>query len=73
MVAFVSLAAGSCLQRRCPETALVYLRISRSLHSNGSARYNTEGGEKTEMCLLSAHVRLQWLPVRCCQYPDYTA
>jgi hypothetical protein len=29
-----------CLPSRCPETCLVYPPISRSLHSNGSTRYN---------------------------------
>jgi hypothetical protein len=33
-------AAGTCLPRRCPETALVYPPIPRSLHSNGSTLYN---------------------------------
>jgi hypothetical protein len=33
--------AGKCLPSRCPETALVYPPISRSLHSNGSRCYNT--------------------------------
>jgi hypothetical protein len=32
-------AKGTCLSSRCPETALVYPPISRSLHSNGSTRY----------------------------------
>jgi hypothetical protein len=36
----VSVAAGTCLQNRCPETALAYPPIPRSLHSNGSTRYN---------------------------------
>jgi hypothetical protein len=40
LVAFVSVAGGTCLRSRCPETALVYPPISRSLHSNGSKRYN---------------------------------
>jgi hypothetical protein len=34
------IAAGTCLSSRCLETSLVYLLISRSLHSNGSAHYN---------------------------------
>jgi hypothetical protein len=42
IVACVPVAAGRCLPSRCLETALVYLRISRSLHSNGPARYNTD-------------------------------
>jgi hypothetical protein len=33
---------GACLPSHCLETALVYLFISRSLHSNGSSRHNTE-------------------------------
>jgi hypothetical protein len=33
-------AAGTCLPCRCLEAALVYLFISRSLHSNSSTRYN---------------------------------
>jgi hypothetical protein len=40
IVAIESVAAGTCLLSRCPETALVYPSISQSLHSNGSARYN---------------------------------
>jgi hypothetical protein len=36
MVAFVSVAAGTCLTSCCPETALVYLPFSRLLHSNGN-------------------------------------
>jgi hypothetical protein len=36
----VSVAAGTCLPNHCLETALVYLLISRSLHSNGSTPYN---------------------------------
>jgi hypothetical protein len=36
----VSVAAGTCLASRCLETALLYLLISRSLHSNSSTRYN---------------------------------
>jgi hypothetical protein len=37
--AFVSVAAGRSLPSRCLETALVYLLMSRSLRSNGSARF----------------------------------
>jgi hypothetical protein len=33
----VSVAGGTS---RCPETALVYIPISQSLHSNSSTRYN---------------------------------
>jgi hypothetical protein len=33
--------AGTCLPSSFPETALVYLPISRSLHSNGFTRYNS--------------------------------
>jgi hypothetical protein len=40
IVAFVSVAAGTCLLSRCPETVLEYLPISLSLHSNGSTRCN---------------------------------
>jgi hypothetical protein len=40
IVALVSVAAGTCWTILCPEPALVYPPISRSLHSNGSARYN---------------------------------
>jgi hypothetical protein len=40
IVASGSFAAGMCLPRRCLETALLYLPIWRSLHSNGSTRYN---------------------------------
>jgi hypothetical protein len=42
---------GTCLLSRCLETGLVYLLISRSLHSNGSICYNImktgceDGGE----------------------------
>jgi hypothetical protein len=39
IVAFVSVAAVTCLPSRCLETALVYLSISRSLHGNGCTRY----------------------------------
>jgi hypothetical protein len=35
------IALGTCLPRRCLEMGLVYLLISRSLHSNISTRYNT--------------------------------
>jgi hypothetical protein len=37
-VAFVSVAAGTCLPSCCPETAVIYSPISRSLHSNGCTR-----------------------------------
>jgi hypothetical protein len=37
------LATGTCLQSRCPETALVYPPIPRSLHSSDSTCYNTTG------------------------------
>jgi hypothetical protein len=40
IVTCVSVAAGTCLPSCCLETALVYLLTSRSLHSNGSTRYN---------------------------------
>jgi hypothetical protein len=40
IVAIVSLVAGTYLLSRCLETALVYLLISRSLHSNCSACCN---------------------------------
>jgi hypothetical protein len=40
-VAFVFVAVGTCLSSRCPETALVYPLISRSLHINDSTCYNT--------------------------------
>jgi hypothetical protein len=40
IVAFVSVAAVSCLLSCYPEMALVYPPISRSLHSNGSTLYN---------------------------------
>jgi hypothetical protein len=40
IISFVSVAAGTCLPSCCPETALVYSPISRSLHSNGCTRYN---------------------------------
>jgi hypothetical protein len=39
-VTFVSVAAGTCLPNRSPETAQVYPAISRSLHNNGSTRYS---------------------------------
>jgi hypothetical protein len=39
-VAFVSVAAGTCLPRRCLETGLVYPPVSRSLPSIGPTRYN---------------------------------
>jgi hypothetical protein len=37
---FVYVAAATCLESRCLETALEYLLISRWLHSDGSTRYN---------------------------------
>jgi hypothetical protein len=37
--AFVFVDAGTCLPSCCPETALVYSAILRSLHSNGCTRY----------------------------------
>jgi hypothetical protein len=40
IVAFVSVAARTCLPSPCPETAVVYRPISRSVHSNGSKGYN---------------------------------
>jgi hypothetical protein len=40
IVSFVSVAAGMCLLSCCPETALVYPPISRSLHTNRSTRYS---------------------------------
>jgi hypothetical protein len=36
IVVFMSVAAGTCLQSCCPEMALVYPSMPRSLHSNGS-------------------------------------
>jgi hypothetical protein len=39
IVAFVYLAAGTCLPYRCLETALVYFIISRLLHGNCSTCY----------------------------------
>jgi hypothetical protein len=39
ILAFLSFAAGTCLASRCLETAVVYLFISQSLHSNRSTRY----------------------------------
>jgi hypothetical protein len=45
IVAFVSVAAGTYLPSRCSETALVYLPISPSLHSNGSTRYNMKSAD----------------------------
>jgi hypothetical protein len=40
IVACVSVAAGMCLLSLCLETSVVYLLISRSLHSNDSMCYN---------------------------------
>jgi hypothetical protein len=40
IVAFVSVTAETYLPSRCPETALVYLSFSRSLHSNGCTGHN---------------------------------
>jgi hypothetical protein len=40
IVACVSVAPGTCLPSRCLETTLIYLLISRSLHSKGSTCYN---------------------------------
>jgi hypothetical protein len=39
IVACISVSTVTCLPSRCLQTALVYLLISRSLHSNGSTRY----------------------------------
>jgi hypothetical protein len=36
----VSIAVGTCLQNHFLETALVYLLILQSLHSNGSTCYS---------------------------------
>jgi hypothetical protein len=46
VVALVSVASGTRLLSRCPETALVYAPTSWSLHSNGSTRYNTNTPEE---------------------------
>jgi hypothetical protein len=42
IVAFVSVATGTCFPSHCLETALVYLPISRSLQRNCSTHYNIE-------------------------------
>jgi hypothetical protein len=61
----VSVAAGTCLQTRCLEMALVYLLISWSLLSNGSTRYNILTGlcvynptEYDDFLMLSIYVLL---------------
>jgi hypothetical protein len=41
-----SVTAGTCLPNRCPETALVYQPISRSLHTKGSTRCNIKDLKK---------------------------
>jgi hypothetical protein len=41
IVACVSVALGTCLSSRRLETDLIYLLISRLLHSNSSTHYNT--------------------------------
>jgi hypothetical protein len=40
IIACVSATAGTCLPSRCLDTALVYLLISRSLHTNSSTLYD---------------------------------
>jgi hypothetical protein len=40
IVSFVPVAVGTCLLSHCPETALVYPLISRSLHSTGFTHHN---------------------------------
>jgi hypothetical protein len=45
-----SVAAGMCLPSHCPETALVYLPISRSLHSNCYTHYSIETDEIVIEC-----------------------
>jgi hypothetical protein len=40
IVVFVSVAAGTCLPSRCPETGLVYPPISPSLRCSSSTHYN---------------------------------
>jgi hypothetical protein len=49
--ACVSAAAQTYLPSRCLETALVYLFMSRSLHSNGSTPSVSAGGEGTSLFL----------------------
>jgi hypothetical protein len=39
-VACATVAAETCFPSRCPETGLMNRTISRSLHSNGTTRYN---------------------------------
>jgi hypothetical protein len=41
IIAWVFVAAGTCLKCRCVETVAVYSPISRSLHNNDCTRYNT--------------------------------
>jgi hypothetical protein len=42
IVAFMSVAAGTCLSSRWPETALIYLFILPSFDSNGYTCYNNK-------------------------------
>jgi hypothetical protein len=42
ILAFLSVAARTCLPSRCPETAVVYPPISQSSHSNGSTCYTVK-------------------------------
>jgi hypothetical protein len=56
----VSVDAVTCLRGRCLETALVYLLISRSLHSNGCTRYTMiTSPERSVFMFLHCLSRLQ--------------
>jgi hypothetical protein len=62
------LTTGTCLPSRCPETASVYLPISRSLHSSGSTRYTTlmrwKGTPVRLWANLPLHLSKDWLCTR---------
>jgi hypothetical protein len=51
IIPFKSDAAGTCLPSCCPETALLYPPIPRSLHSNGSTSCNISILIQSERCM----------------------
>jgi hypothetical protein len=54
------LATGACLPSRCPELALVYPPILRSLHSNGSIRHNTSQPLQSIIISMRWPVKRSW-------------
>jgi hypothetical protein len=60
VVECVSIAAGTYLQIYCLETALVYLLMSRSLHSNGSIHYDICNVSKTTTMLTFKRRTSKW-------------